>query len=293
MALLQDKALLIEVNLKKWSGVKSDKTLRNELATNHSVDETRLTVNKKLTDSESLKTIKKIDGLIRTDCIYSGAGYSGFCLAWDNQGTYLLPIELKDRFEKRVQSYQHDREKAVKQFIKEYDSMIAGAKKDLGTAFNPDDFPSKDEMEGLFQFDIIKKPIPSNDDIRINLPADEIAELKANAKASEDAKIQQITGAVVDKVKGVLTHFADKVDAGETFRDKTVDKLVELCNVLPALNVSGDSQITAAHQKCMDSFHGKGITADKVRDDEDLAEELSSAAKDIVSDLDTKGGYFD
>ena len=57
MALLQDKALLIEVNLKKWSGVKSDKTLRNELATNHSVDETRLTVNKKLTDSESLKAI--------------------------------------------------------------------------------------------------------------------------------------------------------------------------------------------------------------------------------------------
>ena len=293
MALLQDKALLIELNLKKWRGVKSDKTLREELANNHAVDEKRFTVNKKLTNSESLKEIKKLDGLIRTDCIYSGAGYSGFCLAWDNQGTYLLPIELKDRFEKRIQSYAHNREKAVKKFIKEYDSMIADAKRDLGTAFNHSDFPDKDEIEGLFEFDIIKKPIPSSDDIRVNLPADEIAELKANAKKSEDAKVEQITGAVVDKVKGVLTHFADKVDAGETFRDKTVEKLIELCNVLPALNVSGDSKITSAHQECMDSFYGKGITADKVRDDEDLAKELSDTAKDIVSDLDSKGGYFD
>ena len=266
MALLQDKALLIELNLKKWSGVKSDKNLSRELATNHSVDETRLTVNKKLTNSQSLKEIKKIDGLIRTDCIYSGAGYSGFCLSWDNQGTYLLPIELKDRFEKRI---------------------------NLGTTFSPDDFPVRDEIEGLFQFDIIKKPIPSSDDIRVNLPADEIAELKANAKASEDAKLEKITGSVVDKVRGVLTHFADKVDNGETFRDKTVEKLVELCNVLPALNLSGDSQITSVHQKCMDSFYGKGITADKVRDDKELAKELSNTAKDIVSNLDTKGGYFD
>mgnify|MGYP003652736609 CR=1 FL=1 len=293
MALLQDKALLIELNLKKWSGVKSDKNLSRELATNHSVDETRLTVNKKLTNSQSLKEIKKIDGLIRTDCIYSGAGYSGFCLSWDNQGTYLLPIELKDRFEKRIKSYEHDREKAVKKFVREYSSMISDAKKDLGTTFSPDDFPVRDEIEGLFQFDIIKKPIPSSDDIRVNLPADEIAELKANAKASEDAKLEKITGSVVDKVRGVLTHFADKVDNGETFRDKTVEKLVELCNVLPALNLSGDSQITSVHQKCMDSFYGKGITADKVRDDKELAKELSNTAKDIVSNLDTKGGYFD
>ena len=91
----------------------------------------------------------------------------------------------------------------------------------------------------------------------------------------------------------MLTHFADKVDNGETFRDKTVEKLVELCNVLPALNLSGDSQITSVHQKCMDSFYGKGITADKVRDDKELAKELSNTAKDIVSNLDTKGGYFD
>ena len=43
----------------------------------------------------------------------------------------------------------------------------------------------------------------------------------------------------------------------------------------------------------MDSFYGKGITADKVRDDKELAKELSNTAKDIVSNLDTKGGYFD
>ena len=38
---------------------------------------------------------------------------------------------------------------------------------------------------------------------------------------------------------------------------------------------------------------GIETTDEKGRDDEDLAEELSSAAKDIVSYLDNKGGYFD
>ena len=32
MAQLRDKALLIELHLKKWSGVKTDKSLRDELA---------------------------------------------------------------------------------------------------------------------------------------------------------------------------------------------------------------------------------------------------------------------
>ena len=119
------------------------------------------------------------------------------------------------------------------------------------------------------------------------------AESQANAKAEEDAKVQKITGAVVDKVQGVCKHFADKIDSGETFRDKTVDKLIELCEVLPALNINGDANIQAVHQKAMNTFYGKDITADKVRDDEDLAKELSDTAKEIVSDLDTKGGYFD
>jgi hypothetical protein len=293
MAQLRDKALLIELNLKKWSGVKTDKSLRDELADNHSIDETRLTVNKKLTNSPILKEIKKIDGKIRTDVIYSGAGYSGYCLAWDNQGTYLLPIELKDRFEKDFTGYQNDREKLVKDFVKQYDSIVAEAKTDLGTAFNLSDFPDRDEIEGLFECSIYKKPIPSSDDIRVNLPANEIAELKANAKAEEDAKVEKITGAVVDKVKGVCKHFADKIDSGETFRDKTVEKLIELCEVLPALNINGDASIQAVHQKAMDTFYSRDLTADKVRDDKELAKELSDTAKDIVSDLDKKVGYFD
>ena len=293
MAQLRDKALLIELHLKKWSGVKTDKSLRDELANNHSIDETRISVNKKLTNSPILKQIKKIDGKIRTECIYSGAGYSGYCLAWDNQGTYLLPIELKDKFERDFVGWQNEREKLVKDFVKQYDNIIAEAKTDLGTTFNIDDFPSRDEIEDLFECSILKKPIPSSNDIRVNLPASEIAELKANAKAEEDAKMQKITGAVVDKVQGVCKHFADKIDSGETFRDKTVDKLIELCEVLPALNINGDANIQAVHQKAMNTFHGKDITADKVRDDEDLAKELSDTAKEIVSDLDTKGDYFD
>ena len=72
---LNEKAILIKVELKKWGGTKVDKGLSKEIADKHDVDSKHFSVSKKLTNSKNLKEIKKIDGLIRTDCIYSGAGY--------------------------------------------------------------------------------------------------------------------------------------------------------------------------------------------------------------------------
>ena len=227
MGKLNEKAMLVKVELKKWGGTKTDKSLAEEISDNHSTDSSLYSVSKKLTKNATLKAIKKIDGLIRTDCIYSGAGYRGFCHAWDNNGNYLLPIDAKDRFEKRFAEYRDEREALVKQFLSEYPDIIDDARVQFGSTFNESDFPHPNEIEDCFSCEVIKNPVPSTDDIRVNLSSDEIEELKANGKAQEDAKIKEITGSVIDKVNGVLGHFSEKIKAGETFRDSTLDKVIE------------------------------------------------------------------
>jgi len=285
MGKLNEKAMLVKVELKKWGGTKTDKSLAEEISDNHSTDSSLYSVSKKLTKNATLKAIKKIDGLIRTDCIYSGAGYRGFCHAWDNNGNYLLPIDAKDKFEKRFAEYRDDREKLVKQFLSEYPNIIDDARVDFGSTFNESDFPHPSEIEDCFSCEVIKNPVPSTDDIRVNLSKDEIDELKANGKAQEDAKIKEITGSVIDKVNGVLGHFSEKIKAGETFRDSTLDKVIDLCDVLPALNIDGDAKIHQAHQSLMDVFHNTDIDAKTLREDKDKATEVADASDKILEEL--------
>ena len=285
MGKLNEKAMLVKVELKKWGGTKTDKSLAEEISDNHSTDSSLYSVSKKLTKYATLKAIKKIDGLIRTDCIYSGAGYRGFCHAWDNNGNYLLPIDAKDKFEKRFAEYRDDREKLVKQFLSEYPNIIDDARVEFGSTFNESDFPHPNEIEDCFSCEVIKNPVPSTDDIRVNLSKDEIDELKANGKAQEDAKIKEITGSVIDKVNGVLGHFSEKIKAGETFRDSTLDKVIDLCDVLPALNIDGDAKIHQAHQSLMDVFHNTDIDAKTLREDKDKATEVADASDKILEEL--------
>jgi hypothetical protein len=285
MGKLNEKALLVKVELKKWGGSKTDVSLAEEISSNYSLKSGLFIVSKKLTQNATLKAIKKIDGLIRTDCIYSGAGYRGFCHAWDNNGNYLLPIDAKDRFEKRFAEYRDEREALVKQFLSEYPDIVDGAKVEFGSTFNESDFPHVNEIEDCFSCEVIKNPVPSTDDIRVNLSSDEIEELKANGKAQEDAKIKEITGSVIDKVNGVLGHFSEKIKAGETFRDSTLDKVIDLCDVLPALNIDGDSQIHQAHQSLMDVFHNTDVDAKTLREDKDKAKEVADASDKILEEL--------
>jgi hypothetical protein len=286
MPKLNEKAILINVNLKKWGGTKVDKSLSEQIGANHNVDENQFSVTKKLTNNEWLKKIKKIDGQIRTDCIYSGAGYTGHCFAWDNQGTFMLPIDAKELFEKKFASYRDKRDVAVKNFIKEYPSIVEDAKADLGSTYKDSDFPCETTIEEYFACEVIKKPIPSTDDIRVNLSAEEIKELKDNAKASEDAKMLEITDSVVEKIQGVLGHFSEKIKSGEVFRDSTLNKVKALCETLPSLNVASDPKIHDAHQKLMDIFAGNNISPESLREDKDKAKDVADKSDAIISDLD-------
>tara|TARA_R100001377_G_scaffold70854_1_gene46369 strand:- start:128 stop:1003 length:876 start_codon:yes stop_codon:yes gene_type:complete len=287
---LNEKAMLIKVELKKWGGTKTDKSLSEKIGNDSNTDASLYSVSKKLTKSKTLKEIKKIDGQIRTDCIYSGAGYRGFCHAWDNNGNYLLPIDAKDRFEKRFSEYRDDREKLVKQFVSEYPEIIKSAEHEFGANFDSNDFPHETEIGEYFSCEVIKNVVPSTDDIRINLSKDEIDELKQNAKKQEEDRVEKITKDVTDKINGVLGHFSEKIKAGETFRDSTLDKVMELCEVIPALNIGGDSKIHKAHQGLMDIFTGKNIDAQSLRDDKDKAKELADKSDEIIEGLE---GWLD
>jgi len=287
---LNEKAMLIKVELKKWGGTKTDKSLSEKIGNDSNTDASLYSVSKKLTKSKTLKGIKKIDGLIRTDCIYSGAGYRGFCHAWDNNGNYLLPIDAKDRFEKRFSEYRDDREKLVKKFVSEYPEIIKEAQYEFGVNFDANDFPHETEIGECFSCEVIKNVVPSTDDIRINLSKDEIEELKANAKKQEEERIEKITSDVISKMTGVLGHLAERVNDGETFRDSTIDKVIDLCETIPALNVGGDAKIHKAHQELMDIFAGNDITAESLRDDKDKAKEIAKKSEEIIDGLE---GWLD
>ncbi len=92
MSKIQENALLVKVQIKKWSNTKRDANLSDELATAKAAKAELLRVNKTLIDSPQVKALSKIGGQITNNILRR------LCVPWDD-GVHLLQVEFIDRFE--------------------------------------------------------------------------------------------------------------------------------------------------------------------------------------------------
>ena len=274
---LNDRALLVQLNISHWTANKLDKEISNETTAMKGAITGAIRTHKSLLPMcDLLDNIKQKATLIRTK-FYANT------LPWGVKGIQILPSANYLAFMTEFRKDKAEYENLVAQFVPAYPQLVADAQAYLGSSYKQDDYPDVDGIADKFKMDMNIMPVP-NDDFRVNIADDELSriqeEVEARVKQAAQSAMQDVWQRLYDKVK----HLADKLDDPRSiFRDSTVNHLSELCELLPRLNFADDPNLEALRQEVEQKLVGHH--PDALRNDPDLRRDKAQEAKDIMAKM--------
>lgn len=234
---LNDKALLVTLNIGGWAGRKLDKKITQDVARNNGVSTSAGRYNKSLLPNCAvLENIHAMAGTIRNE-FYDNT------LPWGIEGTFILPTSNYLQFTQHFRRKKADWFSLVNQFSDEYPLLKIKAEHDLGPLYCESDYPAADDIRHKFYMDMHFFPVPSSD-FRVQISSDELAKIRLNVE--EQVKNAQAVAMkdLWNRVYAKVEHIAQKLaDPKAIFRDSMIDNARDLCELLPRLNFADDPQL--------------------------------------------------
>lgn len=274
---LNDRALLVQLNISQWTARKYDKRATKEVADAHNTTIAAGRYNKSLLPmNDYLDRVHRKSTVIRTK-------YYTNTLPWGIEGTQLLPSANYLAFMTDFRNEKSEWEALVLDFVVNYDDLKSQAKLMLGSLYNEADYPSRDEIMRKFGMDMAIMPVPSTD-FRVALSESEIgsirSDLEARLREASASAMKDVWERLFERVK----HIVEKLsDPAAIFRDSMVDNAKEICALLPRLNFADDPDLEALRHEVehkLTKYH-----PDALRNDPDLRRDTAAEAKAIMDKM--------
>jgi hypothetical protein len=273
---LNDRALLVQLNVSQWTARKYDKRASKEVTTAHGAASAAGRFNKSLLPmNDRLDNVHKKTTHIRTK-------YYDNTLPWGMDGTMMLPTSNYLQFMSDFRKEKGEWESLVQDFLTEYDQMKMDAQRILGSLYDPADYPGVLELRHKFKMDMAVFPVPSSD-FRVAIGSEELTRIQQDVerrvKDAEQTAMKEVWQRLFDRVK----HMAEKLaDPKAIFRDSMVENAQEICAMLPRLNFNDDPQLEAMRQEVEMKLlkHPEAL-----RNDPDLRQDTAAAAKEIMDKM--------
>ncbi len=278
---LNDRALLVQLNISQWTARKFDKRATREVADSHGTIEQVGRYNKALLPAnDMLSHIHKKSTLIRTE-------YYRNTLPWATDGSQLLPTSNYLEFMSTFRQHKAEWEQLVSDFIAAYGDLKDQAQQILGSLYNESDYPPVDRIADKFSMDMVIMPVPSND-FRVEVADHELAKIQQDVEARVQAASEQAMQDVWKRLYERVEHMAEKLaDPKAIFRDSMVENARELCALLPRLNFSDNTDLEQMRQEVEQKLAGHH--PDSLRNDPELRQDTAAEAKRI---MDAMGSFM-
>ena len=280
---LNDRALLVQLNVSQWTARKYDKSASKEVTTAHGAASAAGRFNKSLLPmNDKLDNIHKKTTLIR-------AKYYDNTLPWGMDGTMMLPTANYLSFMSDFRKERGEWNMLVQEFLDNYDQMKLDAQRILGSLYNHSDYPNRSELRIKFNMDMAVFPVPSSD-FRVSIGSEELSRIQQDVerrvKDAEQAALKDVWNRLYDRVK----HMAEKLaDPKAIFRDSMLENTREICALLPRLNFTDDPNLEAMRQQVEASLlkHPEAL-----RNDPDLRHDTAVEARKIMDAMGAFMGTF-
>lgn len=235
MSNLSERAILTMLNISQWTARKLDRSETLAVNRKHGLYIEAARVNKNLLPAgNELAGLQQVTGMIRKD-------FDKHTLPWGIDGMRILKSDAYMPFAQEVNGWRDTWENARDAFLSAYPYLKQAASQSLGTMYNEDDYPTEHEVARRFSFDVRFMPIADARDWRIDVGDEARAKLEADITARlvevERTAMADAWGRVHDVVEKTVERLSTP-DA--IFRDSLVDNAVDLCRLLPTLNIAND-----------------------------------------------------
>ena len=237
---LSEKAMLVNLSIAQWSGRKLDRVVTDEVVVAHSADRDAGRWNKSLVLGRALEAVKRAANDART-CHYQHS------LPWTDDGARILTAAHFLGYTAKVGEYERRFNAAADDFARDYPSFVTAARSGLGDMFNEADYPPAADVRRRFSVSVDFRPLPCGDDFRVDLSADDVARIKGDIEASVQTATAEAMRDLWRRLYEAVRHVSDKLKDGDAiFRDSLIGNVRELVDLLPALNLTGDTDLAAA-----------------------------------------------
>lgn len=283
--LLSERAMLMTLNISQWSGRKFDRDVTTEVNRQHGASQDAGRYNKALLPKEALAGIQRVCGATRQWFVSSTA-------PWLNDGTRIKAVERYLEDSSKFQDFQYQLESEKRLFLDKYVDYKAEARRKLGDMYNEADYPTSFELEHKFGMAMRVMPVPTGDDFRVALGADEVARIRDDIERAVTEATQAAMQDVYKRVAEAVSTMAQKLSeykpagfgtkAEGIFRDSLVENVRDLIELLPGLNITGDPKLTELTVKLSDLTQ---YDADALRRDDHLRKSTAEQAQLMLGDI--------
>lgn len=284
MTILTEKAMLASLNISAWNATKHDPTVSDKVARDHNADRDMGRYTKRLIAKERLDAIREAATKARHH-------HYDHTLPWLDTGARILPAASYFDYMRDQNAFAAQFDAAVADFVSVYPVVLDEAKRKLGKLFNPADYPSHAAIRERFVMRVAINQMPEPDDFRVQLGAEEEQRIRddINARLGQAASgcVNEVWTRIHDHVAKMVERLGaykvTKDGVQGAFRDSLVENIRELCDIMPALNVTNNNALEDMRQTLMQELCA--IDAPVLRDDTKVRKAVAKKAAAILKDV--------
>lgn len=235
---IRNRVLLASLTLKAWTPTKTSKPGAEIVSRETGARESVIKVRKTLinTDTPSYRTLVKTISAART-------AHYDLTLDWVKDGMRVLPAPLADLWTTQLSDCQDAFNAALNDFIREYWTLADMAKNALGDLFNPDDYPSTNQLRDHYGFKFQLLPLPSQD-VLTQLSDATLTKVQNDTNEMLAQTVARAQACYVERLTDALTLAHTRLAGEGTFHGTLITNLRDLCEHVRAFNVADNVNIT-------------------------------------------------
>lgn len=236
---LHERAMLVRSTISRWYGTGADEEVVADLRKQHGATGEIGSFTKRFMTRDRLRKINAVTSDARKY-------HKQMTLPWGDSGMRLLNVAQFFEYKKKMSAFERDFYLAVEEFLQDYPKAVQDQKNRLQGMWRESDYPSIDAMRHRFRFSVLVEPLPTSDDFRVKLSAEESVELKREYENEMRSRMKGAVQDVFERVQETVGELQQKLsDPDASIRSTSFDALRKLVASLPQLNaVVQDPHIT-------------------------------------------------
>ena len=280
MSNIRNQAMLVSLNIGLFNPKKMDRSVTREVLISKNASANAGAFVKNILPDEAIKPIQSAAQALRS-WVYTQT------LPWNDESFRLLPVAQWDAFTDQLRARIASLNSLVDQFCAQYESHRDRALLQLGALGDAKDYPPLSTVRSKFYVNVNYTPLPDSRDFRLDdMPEEAMSELRANADLRVAEAVNEARNDLYRRLSERLEHIVKRMTEvsakkeGNRIHGSLLTNLSELCQLIPALNVTKDQELENLRQRVMREIAPFDI--DDIRESEDSRTDLKNKAASIL-----------
>jgi hypothetical protein len=198
----------------------------------------------------------------------------------------MLPTALFMEYKQTMNGYERTFQSLCDNFFDEYPRLVSEAPTALQGLFKAEDYPEIEEVKQKFGFKRTVKPVPEAGDFRLDIPAEDLEEMRSTFIDQQDKKLADAMREPWERLHKTLVGMSEKLtdvegdDGKKRYHDTLITNPLELCELLTKLNVTNDPKLEEARRQVELTMLGANI--ESIKEDAHTRNELKSKVDNIL-----------